>query len=520
MSLEFNKIAGALLTAGVVAMTTGFVADLLVSPESLEENAYPIAVSDAPSAGPAAAEEPGLEPVLPLLADADLAAGEAAFRACAACHTADQGGANRVGPNLWNIVGASHAHRDDFNYSDAMQQLSGEPWTYEALNAFIADPRGTIPGTRMAYGGMRNVQDRANLIAWLRSQSDDPHPLPTEEEILAVAGEAEPPAAAEEADEPAAALEEEAAETAEAPDTSETAQAAPAASAPASAGGSELVAAIAAADTAEGQAVFRRCAACHTYEEGGPNRVGPNLWNVVGGPVAHLDNFNYSDAAKAMAAEGTTWTYENLAAFLENPRGFMPGTRMVFPGLRSLEERAAVIAFLREQSNEPAPLAAEEAASEREEAEAGASEAAAAEETPAAEATEQAGAEAAPAAGGSELLAAIGAADPADGEGLSRRCAACHTFNEGGPNRVGPNLWNVVGGPVAHLEGFNYSDAAKKMAADGVTWTYENLDAFLENPRGFMPGTRMVFPGLRSLEDRAAMIAYLRSMSEDPPPLE
>lgn len=355
MSLEFNKIAGALLTAGVVAMTTGFVADLLVSPESLEENAYPIAVSDAPSAGPAAAEEPGLEPVLPLLADADLAAGEAAFRACAACHTADQGGANRVGPNLWNIVGASHAHRDDFNYSDAMQQLSGEPWTYEALNAFIADPRGTIPGTRMAYGGMRNVQDRANLIAWLRSQSDDPHPLPTEEEILAVAGEAEPPAAAEEADEPAAALEEEAAETAEAP---------------------------------------------------------------------------------------------------------------------------------------------------------------------AAEATEQAGAEAAPAAGGSELLAAIGAADPADGEGLSRRCAACHTFNEGGPNRVGPNLWNVVGGPVAHLEGFNYSDAAKKMAADGVTWTYENLDAFLENPRGFMPGTRMVFPGLRSLEDRAAMIAYLRSMSEDPPPLE
>ena len=92
-----------------------------------------------------------------------------------------------------------------------------------------------------------------------------------------------------------------------------------------------------------------------------------------------------------------------------------------------------------------------------------------------------------------------------------------HTF--GGPSRSGPSL-ERRGGPVAHLEGFNYSDAAKKMAADGVTWTYENLDAFLENPRGFMPGTRMVFPGLRSLEDRAAMIAYLRSMSEDPPPLE
>ena len=78
----------------------------------------------------------------------------------------------------------------------------------------------------------------------------------------------------------------------------------------------------------------------------------------------------------------------------------------------------------------------------------------------------------------------------------------------------------MVGGPVAHLDNFNYSDAAQEMAAEGVTWTYENLSAFLERPQDFMPGTRMVFPGLRSLEDRAAMIAYMRSMSENPPPLE
>src|SRR5699024_7383853 len=108
MSLEFNKVAAAVLTAGVVAMTTGFVANLLVHPTPLEENAYPIEVAVATGAAPAAAEEPGLEQVLPLLADADLAAGEAAFRACAACHTADEGGPKRVGPNLWGIVGASH----------------------------------------------------------------------------------------------------------------------------------------------------------------------------------------------------------------------------------------------------------------------------------------------------------------------------------------------------------------------------------------------------------------------------
>ncbi|HLS68953.1 MAG TPA: c-type cytochrome, partial [Kiloniellales bacterium] len=235
-----------------------------------------------------------------------------------------------------------------------------------------------------------------------------------------------------------------------------------------------------------------------------------------------------SDAAEEMAAEGVTWTYDNLATYLENPRDFMPGTRMVFPGLSSLEERAAVIALLREQSDDPLPLStdeaapAEEAAEEEVEADA---EAVAEEEgeAAAAEAPEEAEAEpaeAAASAGDSELLAAIAAADPAEGEGVSRRCAACHTFEEGGPNRVGPNLWNVVGGPVAHLDGFNYSDAAEEMAAEGVTWTYDNLATYLENPRDFMPGTRMVFPGLRSLEDRAAMIAYMRSMSDDPPPLE
>src|SRR5690554_1017414 len=539
MSLEFNKMAAAVLTAGVVAMTTGFIANLLVHPESLEENAYPIEVADAGGTAPAAAEEPGLEPVLPLLADADLAAGEAAFRACASCHTYEEGGPNRVGPNLWGVVGAPHAHAEGFNYSDAMMERSDEPWTYEALNAFLASPREAVPGTRMAFGGIRNVQDRANLIAWLRTLDNEPEPLPTEEEIQAVAGDE--PAAAEEGE--AAAGEEAMVEQAEAQPsedveaagTGDEAAGEEAAAASGAGGDSALIAAIAEADPQDGQNIFRRCAACHTYEEGGPNRVGPNLWGVVGGPVAHLDNFNYSDAAQAMHDEGVTWTYENLIAFIENPRSFMPGTRMVFPGLPNEADRAALIAFLREQSNDPAPLdaggeeaATEEAAPEADEAEEPpaeeeSAEASAEEGEASAEAeagAADAGEEAAPADGDSELLAAIAEADPADGEALSRRCAACHTFNEGGPNRVGPNLWNVVGGPVAHLDNFNYSDAAQSMHDEGVTWTHENLSAFLENPRGFMPGTRMVFPGLRDADDRAAMIAYLRSMGTDAPPLQ
>lgn len=364
MSLELNKMAAAVLTAGVVAMSAGFVAKLLVHPTPLAENAYPIQVADRPAAAPAA-EEPRLEPVLPLLADADLAAGEAAFRPCAACHTYEQGGAQRVGPNLWDIVGASHAHIDGFNYSSAMQDLSDEPWTYEALNAFLANPRQAIPGTRMAYGGMRNVQDRANLIAWMRSLSDDPKPLPSEEEIRAVTEEA---ASEEEAEEPAAeegaaeeaaeeaAVEESEGEAAEVEAEAEAAPEAPAEEAAAAEGSEELLALIAAADPAAGEGLSRRCAACHTFDEGGPNRVGPNLWNVLGQSVAHLEGFNFSSAAQEMQAAGVTWSYENMDAFLENPRGWMPGTRMVFPGLRSAEDRAALIAFMRTKSENPPPL--------------------------------------------------------------------------------------------------------------------------------------------------------------------
>lgn len=361
MSLELNKMAAAVLTAGVVAMSTGFIAKLLVHPASLEENAYPIEVSDAGGAAPAEAEEPGLEPVLPLLAEADAEAGEAAFRACAACHTVDEGGAHRVGPNLWDIVGASHAHADGFNYSDAMASLSDEPWTYEALNAFIENPRETIPGTRMSYGGMRDVEDRANLIAYLRSLSDDPAALPTEEEIQEVVGEEEAEPAEAEGEGQAEAEGEEQASSEEEGTEAPTEEAAPeedAAGAEETAveGDGELLAAIGDADPADGESLFRRCAACHTADEGGPNRVGPNLWEIVGASVAHLDGFNYSDAAREMGAEGVTWTYENLDAFLEAPRDWMPGTRMVFPGLRDAADRAAMIAFLRSKSDDPAPL--------------------------------------------------------------------------------------------------------------------------------------------------------------------
>lgn len=177
-SFELNKIAGAVLLAGLVAMLAGFTADKVVRPEPLESPAYKVegvAAASATTAAPAAAV---IEPVSALLASADIAKGEAGAKACAACHSFDKGGPNKVGPNLWNVVGGPHAHMEGFAYSTAMKALHDKTWDYEALNEFFAAPRQAVPGTKMAYAGMKNVQDRANLIAWLRTLSDNPKPLP------------------------------------------------------------------------------------------------------------------------------------------------------------------------------------------------------------------------------------------------------------------------------------------------------------------------------------------------------
>lgn len=183
MSLELNKTFAAILTAGILAMGTGIVADLVVHPKSLRENVYRVegVAASAPAGAPAQPAAPAVEPIGPLLASADIAAGEqVARRQCAACHTFDKGGRNQVGPNNWDMIGNPVAHAQGFNYSPALRAAAaaGKVWGYEELNAFLANPRAAVPGNRMAYAGLRSAQDRANLIAWLRRQADNPKPLP------------------------------------------------------------------------------------------------------------------------------------------------------------------------------------------------------------------------------------------------------------------------------------------------------------------------------------------------------
>ncbi|MFN4141820.1 c-type cytochrome [Aestuariivirga sp.] len=177
-SFEFNKIAGAVLGTALVVFGLNELAGIIYHTETPEKPGFAVEVAEAETpAGGEAAETPAVS-LGTLLASADAAKGQAVFKACAACHDAAKGGPNKVGPNLWGIVGRNHAAAQGFAYSEAMAAKSAEPWTYEALNEFIHAPKQAIPGTKMAYGGLKKDADRANLLAYLGTLSDSPVPFP------------------------------------------------------------------------------------------------------------------------------------------------------------------------------------------------------------------------------------------------------------------------------------------------------------------------------------------------------
>jgi cytochrome c len=113
---------------------------------------------------------------------------------------------------------------------------------------------------------------------------------------------------------------------------------------------------LASADANAGEAIFKKCGACHTVEKGGPNKVGPNLWGVVERPIASHEGFSYSAGMKTFAEANKTWTYDHLSYFIEAPKKHVPGTAMGFAGLKKPEERASLIAWLRGQADAPVAL--------------------------------------------------------------------------------------------------------------------------------------------------------------------
>lgn len=186
--MEFNKIFAAFLVAAITACLSGFVAGKFVHPHKLHEDAYHIEAVDMVAGGTSGPAMP--EPVLALIAEADVARGERLMRACAACHTFDKGGADGTGPHLWNVMTRGVATAN-FAYSAGMKAHGGK-WTYAELNHFLWKPKAVVADTKMNFIGLKKPEERAAVIAYLRTLNDAQPALPSAGEIAAEQAELGP----------------------------------------------------------------------------------------------------------------------------------------------------------------------------------------------------------------------------------------------------------------------------------------------------------------------------------------
>src|SRR3569833_2228752 len=166
-SFELNKIMGAILGTCLVLLVTNFAAQAIFAPKPPEKPGFEIAVKEAAPAGGPAKAAPEV-PIADLLKTASAEKGQAVSKKCAACHTFEKGGANKVGPNLFGIVGEPRGEGRGFNFSAGMKAKPGN-WTVDDLNHFLKNPKGFIPGTAMGFAGLSKDSERADMIAYLET---------------------------------------------------------------------------------------------------------------------------------------------------------------------------------------------------------------------------------------------------------------------------------------------------------------------------------------------------------------
>ncbi len=311
---RFNQVAMAVLGALLLFFGARTIIHIMFE-EHEEKPGYEVPGTEAKK--PAEQKPSEANELATLLAKADPAKGAEVAKKCEICHNFEKGGPNMIGPNLYGVLGRKVASHEGYDYSDALKAKAAEigNWSYNSVSAMDANPSAFVPGTKMAlFQGLPDIEERADLLAFMRTKNDNPPPLP-EVKAPAPGGEATTPAA------PPA--------------------------------GNEFMAALASADPKAGEADVALCKVCHTFNKGGSTLVGPNLYGVVGRKIASEDGFNYTPGLKAHEGD---WTFDKLDAWLTNPAAFAPGTMMAFPGIPDTKKRADVIAYLNSNSDSPLPI--------------------------------------------------------------------------------------------------------------------------------------------------------------------
>ena len=168
-SFELNKILGAVLGTCLALLSLNIAAGAIFTPHKPEKPGYEIAVKEDGCHGKPGEAAPAEEPLPVRFASADAGRGENAAKKCAACHTFGKGEPNRVGPNLWGVVGRQKASEAGFNYSAAMKAQKGN-WTPEDLDNYLTNPKAMVPGTNMTFAGIPRGKERADVITFLNSQ--------------------------------------------------------------------------------------------------------------------------------------------------------------------------------------------------------------------------------------------------------------------------------------------------------------------------------------------------------------
>jgi len=178
-SFEINKIIAAILLTVLIIIGIGKFADFLFKVEKPQQSAYKIDGLETATSSTEQLKEKTEEKIdiAQLLAMGDLSHGEKVFKKCSACHMIASDGKNMIGPNLWSVIGRQAGSVNDYKYSKAMVAY-GKKWSFEEMNLYLIKPQAYIKGTKMAFAGLRKEKDRASVILYMNSKSNNPQPLP------------------------------------------------------------------------------------------------------------------------------------------------------------------------------------------------------------------------------------------------------------------------------------------------------------------------------------------------------